>query len=196
MNKISLGEKKRHILESARLLLVSRGLQGLTLDDVAKKAGVAKGTLFLHYKNKEELLSAAYLDLSDSLESALKGIADSAAQGSDLLQTTVEAILSYLDTNSDFLLQIGPDRFPGCGPKSCRELAKKIAGDMGHLSKILDKFSKSSGVRLKNQWRCACVLFGLCRASLFYRIFVENKESLRARASSVVDIFLNGVRVR
>lgn len=196
MKKTALETKKRHILESARILLVGRGLQGLTLDEVAKKAGVAKGTLFLHYKNKEELLSAAYLDLSDSLESALKNIADSTAQGMNLLQITVEAILSYLDTNSDFLLQIGPDRFSGCGPKSCRELAKKIAGDMGHLSKILDQFSKSSGIRLKNPRWGACILFGLCRASLLYRLFVEKKESLRVRAAMVVDIFLNGVRAR
>ncbi len=117
MRKAALDLKKRHILESARILLVGHGLQGFTLDDVAKKAGVAKGTLFLHYKNKEELLSAAYLDLSDSLEAALKGIMESPLRGADLLERTVEVILSYLDTNSDFLLQIGPDRFSGCGHK-------------------------------------------------------------------------------
>ena len=194
-SKLILETKKRHILEATRALLVGKGLHSLTLDEVAKKAGVAKGTLFLHYKNKEELLAAAYLDLSDSLESTLKQITESSLNGGVLLQATVEAILSYLDTNSDFLLQIGPDRFSGCGPKSCRELAKKIAGDMGYLSQILDRFSKSSGVRLKNPQRCACVLFGLCRASLLYRIFVETKETLRDRASSVVDIFLNGVQL-
>ena len=43
---------KRRILEAARRLLVERGAEGVVLDDVAKRAGVAKGTLFLHYKNK------------------------------------------------------------------------------------------------------------------------------------------------
>ena len=77
---------KRRILDSARDLLVGRGIQNLTLDEVAKKAGVAKGTLFLHYKSKEELLRSAYLDLAYSLEAALKKIEDSNLKGQALLE--------------------------------------------------------------------------------------------------------------
>lgn len=194
--KLSLGIKKRRILESARALLVKKGISGWTLDDIAKKAGVAKGTLFLHYANKEELLSAAYLDLSDSLESTLKNITESSAAGLQLLEMTAEAVLSYLDTNSDFLLQVGPDRFSGCGQKSCRKLAKRIAGDMGHLSQILNRFSRSSGIKMKDPKRAACVFFGLCRASLLYRLFTDREENLPERAHVVVDFFLNGVRAR
>ncbi len=184
---------KRRILDSARDLLVGRGIQNLTLDEVAKKAGVAKGTLFLHYKSKEELLRSAYLDLAYSLEAALKKIEDSNLKGQALLEKTAEAILSYLDTHSDFLLQIGPDRFPGCGPKFCRELASKIAGDMGQLQKILVRFSKSSPSSIRDIPRSACFFFGMCRASLLYRIFVHKGESLKSRAKKVVHVFLNGV---
>ena len=188
--------KKRRILESARGLLVGHGLQNLTLDEVAKNAGVAKGTLFLHYKSKEELLRAAYLDLAYSLEAALKKIEDSDLKGQTLLEKTAEAILSYLDVNSDFLLQIGPDRFSGCGPKSCRELAEKISGDMGRLQKILVRCSKSSSIVIRDYPRSACFFFGLCRASLIYRIFVHKGESLKSRAKRVVHVFLNGVVIR
>ncbi len=188
--------KKRRILESARGLLVGHGLQNLTLDEVAKNAGVAKGTLFLHYKSKEELLRAAYLDLAYSLEAALKNIEDSDLKGQTLLEKTAEAILSYLDVNSDFLLQIGPDRFSGCGPKSCRELAEKISGDMGRLQKILVRCSKSSSIVIRDYPRSACFFFGLCRASLIYRIFVHKGESLKSRAKRVVHVFLNGVAIR
>ncbi len=188
--------KKRRILKSARGLLVGHGLQNLTLDEVAKNAGVAKGTLFLHYKSKEELLRAAYLDLAYSLEAALKKIEDSDLKGQTLLEKTAEAILSYLDVNSDFLLQIGPDRFSGCGPKSCRELAEKISGDMGHLQKILVRCSKSSDIAIRDYSRSACFFFGLCRASLLYRIFVHKGESLKSRAKRVVHVFLNGVAIR
>ncbi len=193
---LDLSIKKRRILESTRSMLVKKGISGWTLDDVAHKAEVAKGTLFLHYKNKEELLSAAYLDLSDSLESALREISESTLKDSSLLKTTAKSILSHLDTNSDFLMRVGPDRFSGCGQKSCRKLAKRIAGDMGYLSQILYRFSKTSGIKMKDPKRAACVFFGLCRASLLYRLFSGKKEDLSRRADSVVDFFLNGVRAR
>ncbi len=46
------------LLDAAIDLFVERGFSGTRLDDVAAKAGVSKGTLYLYYKNKVELLKA------------------------------------------------------------------------------------------------------------------------------------------
>src|SRR5579883_108955 len=76
--------KKRAIMDAARRLLVSHGYQDVTMDDVAHQAGVGKGTLFLYYKNKEQLLSAALADLSDQLRESLDGLAGSGKTGKAL----------------------------------------------------------------------------------------------------------------
>jgi len=52
-------DKKVLILDAARRLLIGRGFQDLALDDIAREAGVAKGTLFLYYKSKDELFTAS-----------------------------------------------------------------------------------------------------------------------------------------
>lgn len=46
------------LLAAALDLFVERGYAGTRLDDVAAQAGVSKGTLYLYYANKEELLKA------------------------------------------------------------------------------------------------------------------------------------------
>lgn len=46
------------LLEAALDLFVDRGFAATRLEDVARNAGVSKGTLYLYYANKEELLKA------------------------------------------------------------------------------------------------------------------------------------------
>ena len=47
------------ILDAAVTLLVRWGYRKTTIDDVAREAGVAKGTIYLHWKDKTELFRAA-----------------------------------------------------------------------------------------------------------------------------------------
>src|ERR1043165_8141927 len=46
------------ILEAALACFTERGLAAARLDDVAQRAGVTKGTLYLYFRNKEELFEA------------------------------------------------------------------------------------------------------------------------------------------
>lgn len=48
-------ERPRQILEAALAELSERGLAGAKLDDIAKRARVAKGTIYLYFPKKEDL---------------------------------------------------------------------------------------------------------------------------------------------
>jgi len=48
-------ERKAAIVAAALDEFVARGFTATRLDDVAKRAGVAKGTIYLHFKDKEAL---------------------------------------------------------------------------------------------------------------------------------------------
>src|SRR3979409_841996 len=43
------------IREAARAEFIARGFTATRIDDVAKRAGVAKGTIYLHFKDKESM---------------------------------------------------------------------------------------------------------------------------------------------
>ena len=62
------GSKRDRILEAALKLFANETYQAVTMDRVARAAGVAKGTLYLYFPSKEAL----YLGiLSDGLESVV-----------------------------------------------------------------------------------------------------------------------------
>jgi AcrR family transcriptional regulator len=82
-------ERRAAIVEAALEEFIARGFTATRLDDVAKRAGVAKGTIYLHFKDKEsmfeELIRTAIVPLvgrlaapppiSGSVRDAVEGFA-------------------------------------------------------------------------------------------------------------------------
>lgn len=58
-------DKREAIVEAARELFTTIGYETTTMAEVARKAGIAVGTVYLYYKNKQELLQAVCGDWSD-----------------------------------------------------------------------------------------------------------------------------------
>jgi AcrR family transcriptional regulator len=50
--------KRRQIVAGARDVFLSRGFDAASMGDIAKAAGVSKGTLYVYFKDKDELFSA------------------------------------------------------------------------------------------------------------------------------------------
>src|SRR3954471_16105826 len=48
-------ERPKQILDAAFAVFTERGLAAARLDDIAKRAGLSKGTIYLYFPNKEEL---------------------------------------------------------------------------------------------------------------------------------------------
>jgi AcrR family transcriptional regulator len=49
--------KRRQIVEGARAIFLANGFDAASMMDIAKEAGVSKGTLYVYFKNKEELFA-------------------------------------------------------------------------------------------------------------------------------------------
>jgi AcrR family transcriptional regulator len=70
--ELSLKDRQRQMRESAILdaahsLLAEKGYQGMTMDDLATRVGIAKGSLYQHFKSKEELISVALVSFMDRI---------------------------------------------------------------------------------------------------------------------------------
>ena len=54
--------KRRQIVEGARQIFLAHGFDAASMGDIAKAAGVSKGTLYVYFKDKEELFSAIMME--------------------------------------------------------------------------------------------------------------------------------------
>jgi AcrR family transcriptional regulator len=62
------------ILDAAGVLLLRLGYRKVTIEDVAKQADVGKGTVYLHWRSKEQLFTALVLRTSMELTEELLGL--------------------------------------------------------------------------------------------------------------------------
>jgi AcrR family transcriptional regulator len=70
-------EKYNAIIEAAKNEFVSKGFEAARIDEIAKKAGVAKGTVYLYFPNKEalfdEMIKTVMMPLIEGIKQALEG---------------------------------------------------------------------------------------------------------------------------
>lgn len=57
--RLSTEERRQQIAEAALRILAEQGAHRLTAMEIANAVGIADGTVFRHFKNKEEILGAA-----------------------------------------------------------------------------------------------------------------------------------------
>lgn len=58
-------QRRDELLAAAQAVFFTRGLQAATMDEIAAKAEVSKGTLYLYYRSKEDLYLAVLLRGTD-----------------------------------------------------------------------------------------------------------------------------------
>ena len=73
-------ERSEEISAAALRVFAQRGLHQTTLDDVAKEAGVSKGTIYLYFKNKEDLFIAAAQQVVPTLDELVSKRSPSSAE--------------------------------------------------------------------------------------------------------------------
>jgi AcrR family transcriptional regulator len=90
-------ERPRQIIEAALDVFSERGLAAARLEDIAKVAGVSKGTIYLYFPNKEALFCEMIRQMiGDSIAQAQDRYSTSAESATDQLREYMTALWEYL----------------------------------------------------------------------------------------------------
>ncbi|HCH66124.1 MAG: TetR family transcriptional regulator [Deltaproteobacteria bacterium] len=77
-------DKRVRIVDAAVAVFAAKGYRSARISDIARRAGVADGTIYLYFRNKEDLLLTIFEEKMDGilrgLRAAVDGIADPAAR--------------------------------------------------------------------------------------------------------------------
>jgi AcrR family transcriptional regulator len=88
--------REERILDAATTLLVRWGYRKTTIDDVAREAGVGKGTIYLHWKDKNELFRAAIWREQQRYSDELQRRIAADPEGGLLHRITIHGMLATL----------------------------------------------------------------------------------------------------
>lgn len=89
-------EKREAILAAARQLFGHYGYRRTSIDDIAQEARVAKGTVYLYFKSKEEIFRALCQQLLDTVLTATEEAVHTPVPIEQQLRRVVAAKFDYL----------------------------------------------------------------------------------------------------
>jgi len=87
---------RARLLRAATALFQTRGYQHTSVDDIAREAGVAKGTVYVHFKNKQELLFHAVAEEKKGLVKRFEPLLSETLEPAERLQRYLELALLSL----------------------------------------------------------------------------------------------------
>jgi AcrR family transcriptional regulator len=88
--------RTQEILAAARKILDQRGLEAMTMEEIATAAGVAKGTVYLYFQSKDDLIQAMITQVGENILRDAELSVKSPGTPAEKMIRLVSVLLGYL----------------------------------------------------------------------------------------------------
>jgi AcrR family transcriptional regulator len=190
--------QRRRILDSARALFADRGVDAVTVSEVADGAGVARATVFNHFASKHALIDA----ITSEVLAYWAGMLDKALQDEETPTPTL--LRSLFD-------------WMGLGIEQYHAFYRGVFREIARLTMALEEGSEADAVRLVAFDRLtklvargiergdlaaqhdpvdiAAAVHSLSNGTITHWLYEDASDSLRARMRRAMEMLLGGIAV-
>jgi AcrR family transcriptional regulator len=95
-------QRRDQIVDAAEKVIFAKGIDQTTMDEIAEEAGLSKGTLYLYFKNKNELYIAICERGSNILNQRFTKLFASNHSGIELIRRMGETYLDFVRDNPGY----------------------------------------------------------------------------------------------
>lgn len=183
---------RQDILKAVVHILTNHGIQGFTMDRVAREAGVAKGTLYVHFKNKEHILKSAVEASLAPLQEELSNLLDSDLSPDEKLKGFTVTYLEYFDAHRDFFRVLLYDR-QQAHAQSRRYRTGKYWTFVEKIAGVVDDGIRSGLFRPVDTTKISVIFIEANVAVAIDRLWSKNPERIEADAGLVSEVILHGI---
>jgi AcrR family transcriptional regulator len=185
------------ILDAARRVFAARGFEGACMDDIARHAGMAKGTIYLYYPSKQEVYRAALREGLEALLDQLRRSVGSAQGARQKIRAFIQTKLAFLERHREFLgiynAGLAQVPLPLHLQKDYKDYYVK---QLSLLETALAERGRRAGTRRLPARVVAQAVADLTGGILRRRLQERSREGTRQDAEAVLDLVWNGLAAR
>ncbi|WP_260261362.1 TetR/AcrR family transcriptional regulator [Vibrio intestinalis] len=185
-------DKQQQILDAAEKLIAETGFHGLSMHKVAKQAGVAAGTIYCYFSDKEDLLNEVRLRVAQRIATAVQADVDDSEPLKVRYRTMWLNIWNLAASNINALSnRVQYESLPCSSEISIRLLEKKMFFKVDRLfeeGKEQGVFKPLANEVLSGLTFEACVALARKHALGFYHL---DDEALEAAIDASWDAIIN-----
>jgi len=184
------------IIKAARRVIMEVGYTDASMDRIAHEAGVAKGTLYLYFKNKDELLARTFSEEHAQLMGRIRKSAEAATSFTEKISAIVRETMAHAMDHQAFrqALYGAPDISPFGTSSSSAEIRREVEEYGGFLARVLEGGMGSSEFRHGDASQFALYLTQLVYGAVTTLLRKPDDPTCAPSAEEIVDFFLRGAR--
>ena len=185
--------KRQSIQEAVIRLICREGLKSVTMERVAQEVGIAKGTVYLHYRDKQELLDEVTESALAPVTAKIDEILRAGEPPDRKLRAYSQQYLSYFDEHRDLfrillyeheVIRVRGSRFQ---TDRYRHLIQEIA-------RVVREGIRTGAFREVDPHIVAAMFIESNLAVVNQRLLTEKPSAVEHDAALLADVFINGLR--
>lgn len=187
---------RRRIIEAADSLIREHGLAGATTREIARAAGCAEGSIYVHFEDKIDLIVAVVVE-REPFFAALLELPEKAGEASleENLVPWAEELLALVRDNQPIFLALMGDR--AVFERFKARLLERRTGLPAVLQAASDYVRAEQELgRIERRVRpevVASILVGACRDHVFAGVFAQDRHSSEGFAQALVRTVVFGL---
>ncbi|WNG26000.1 TetR/AcrR family transcriptional regulator [Cystobacter fuscus] len=189
-------ETEQALLEAAEQVFAEQGVGGTRIEDISKRAGVAVGTLYNYFEDREELLAALMARRRAELVKMLDEVSE-AAHGKpwhEEFDAFLRATLTFLEQHRRFFsILIQGEMAAPCHTSATEKRSGSGLDDIHACAERLVRRGVAEGV-LKPEFAALypALLLGMLRSAIVHDRYTDSPGPLIALLEPFHDFFLKG----
>ncbi len=185
-------EKYRRILEAAIKVFAEQGFFHSTISQIAKEAGVADGTIYLYFKNKDDILIQFYNYKTRNIFNRFRETVKEAENPGEKFRNLIRCHLREFQRDRNMAMVYMAEARKGRHlDKFVDELTKmylSMVGDVVEQGQAEGTFRKDLYLSLVKRY-----VLGAVESVISTWVYAGGKYDLESMADPLVDLFLRGI---
>jgi TetR/AcrR family transcriptional regulator len=189
-------EKRLEILIAAMNLFAQKGFERTTVDEIADRASIGKGTVYLYFKTKEAIFRALIEKGLNDMEQILTDIAAIPDFGRQI-HAIIHNHLEYIETNQAFYRMFLKERLTIkllSDDQAYRLVIKKHHSLYGMFANLMQQGINQGYLRPGDPNDYGIAISGIINHFAGHWIMLEAAEPLTAKTDIITEIILSGIQ--
>lgn len=196
-DKAKYTDKQKKIIESVRSIICSKGIEKLTIHEIAKDLGVTDGALYRHFKSKKEIISLLIEDIERTLLNTIRDAASKTSDPVNKLENILASHLSYAEQRKGVSFIVINETLNLQDKILKRKMLKVIHKYLKEIRTILLEGVEAEKIRKDVDFVSASIAFlGMVQSMVTLWVLSGFRYSLKKHYLELFDIYKKGVMVR
>lgn len=192
---VDKGEKRAQIAHAAMEVFARLGFDRAKMDDVAREAGVGKGTLYEYYSDKGALLQGAFELLMDTYMEQFKSAVRHDKPPLETLRAVTDGVIAAMEhVGPVYKFFIEYMLYASRNPRATAALAEMLESFRLLVKGLFEQGVKEGTLRADLDTTAATAAFAAWfDGAIFHWIVLPQGTTLRQMADQFLDLMLSGM---